>query len=148
MIVVVLSQPERLIIAGREQQNSVRSTRKRPQRVRLYRGRGVHRKRYRGLSMNSGCLETPTARIPPGLSRLRGRPHRSIEIKSSEAWPSFRSAEPNPTHHAVVELERADRLAAVVTQNIDGLHSRAWNVAGLVELHGTNRWKSELRAAN
>ena len=50
MIVVVLSQPERLIIAGREQQNSVRSTRKRPQRVRLYRGRGVHRKRYRGLS--------------------------------------------------------------------------------------------------
>ena len=58
-----------------------------------------------------------------------------------EAWPSFRSAEPNPTHHAAVELERADRLAAVVTQNIDGLHSRAGTSPEmLVELHGTNRW--------
>src|SRR5262249_26211691 len=35
--------------------------------------------------------------------------------------------------------ERADKVAAVVTQNIDGLHSRAGTSADLlVELHGTN----------
>lgn len=56
-----------------------------------------------------------------------------------ESWPSFRAAEPNATHHAAVELEKAGRLAAVVTQNIDGLHARAGTSAGkLVELHGTN----------
>ena len=42
-------------------------------------------------------------------------------------------------HRAIVGLEKAGRLAAVVTQNIDGLHGRAGTSADrLVELHGTN----------
>ncbi len=56
-----------------------------------------------------------------------------------EGWPSFRDARPNATHEAIARLERADKLLMVVTQNIDGLHSRAGtSSARLVELHGTN----------
>src|SRR5437016_9467011 len=56
-----------------------------------------------------------------------------------EAWTAFRDARPNATHAAIVQLEHAGKLAAVVTQNIDGLHARAGTAAEkLVELHGTN----------
>jgi NAD-dependent deacetylase len=56
-----------------------------------------------------------------------------------EAWAAFRDAQPNATHNAIVQLERASKVLAVVTQNIDGLHSRAGTTAEiLIELHGTN----------
>ena len=56
-----------------------------------------------------------------------------------QAWPSFRDAEPNAVHTSVADLERAGKLAMVVTQNIDGLHTRGGTSSGrLVELHGTN----------
>ena len=56
-----------------------------------------------------------------------------------QAWPSFRDAEPNVVHASVADLERAGKLAMVVTQNIDGLHTRGGTSSGrLVELHGTN----------
>ncbi len=56
-----------------------------------------------------------------------------------QAWPSFRDAEPNAVHTAIADLERAGKLAMVITQNIDGLHSRGGTSAErLVELHGTN----------
>jgi NAD-dependent deacetylase len=56
-----------------------------------------------------------------------------------EAWPAFQAARPNPVHHAVVKLENADKIAAVVTQNIDGLHALAGTEnKHLIELHGTN----------
>ena len=45
-------------------------------------------------------------------------------------------AEPGPAHLALAELEREGKLAAVVTQNIDGLHQRAGNTL-VHELHGT-----------
>jgi NAD-dependent deacetylase len=44
--------------------------------------------------------------------------------------------EPNDAHRALVTLERAGRLDAVVTQNIDRLHRRAGS-AEVVEVHGT-----------
>jgi NAD-dependent deacetylase len=34
-------------------------------------------------------------------------------------------AEPNPAHYAICELEKAGRLACVITQNIDNLHQKA-----------------------
>src|SRR5262245_1534694 len=37
------------------------------------------------------------------------------------AW----TAKPNAGHRALVDLERRNRLLALVTQNIDGLHQRA-----------------------
>jgi NAD-dependent deacetylase len=56
-----------------------------------------------------------------------------------EAWPAFRAARPNAVHHAIVKLENAQKVVAVVTQNIDGLHALAGTVPErLVELHGTN----------
>ena len=56
-----------------------------------------------------------------------------------EAWPSFRDAEPNAAHAAIVDLERAGKIEMVITQNIDGLHTRAGTSAEkLVEIHGTN----------
>jgi NAD-dependent deacetylase len=56
-----------------------------------------------------------------------------------EAWPAFRAARPNPVHYAIVKLENAGKVEAVLTQNIDGLHALAGLNAGqLVELHGTN----------
>src|SRR5947209_4886805 len=56
-----------------------------------------------------------------------------------EGWDGFRTAEPNESHRAIAKLEAAGKVAAVVTQNIDGLHARAGTSPGrLVELHGTN----------
>ncbi len=56
-----------------------------------------------------------------------------------EGWDGFRAARPNAVHDAIVRLERAGKLLAVVTQNIDGLHALAGTSTGqLVELHGTN----------
>ena len=46
-------------------------------------------------------------------------------------------AEPNPAHHALVELERCGHLRAVVTQNTDGLHQKAGS-RRVVELHGSS----------
>ena len=46
-------------------------------------------------------------------------------------------AEPNPAHHALVELERLGHLPAVVTQNTDGLHQKAGS-RRVVELHGSS----------
>jgi NAD-dependent deacetylase len=48
------------------------------------------------------------------------------------------TAEPNAGHLALAELERRGLVAAVVTQNIDGLHERAGS-REVVEVHGSIR---------
>jgi NAD-dependent deacetylase len=53
-------------------------------------------------------------------------------------------AEPNAGHLALAELERRDLIAAVVTQNIDGLHLRAGS-REVVEVHGSIRSASCLQ---
>ena len=45
-------------------------------------------------------------------------------------------AEPNAAHRKLAELERAGKLTAVVTQNIDGLHQKAGS-RNVFELHGS-----------
>ena len=45
-------------------------------------------------------------------------------------------AEPNAAHRKLAELERAGKLKAVVTQNIDGLHQKAGSKI-VYELHGS-----------
>ncbi|MFR5876546.1 MAG: NAD-dependent protein deacylase [Eubacterium sp.] len=45
-------------------------------------------------------------------------------------------AEPNPAHLKLAELEKAGKLTAVVTQNIDGLHQKAGS-KNVYELHGS-----------
>lgn len=46
------------------------------------------------------------------------------------------SVQPNNAHKALAKLEQADKLKAVITQNIDGLHQKAGS-KNVIELHGT-----------
>jgi len=50
----------------------------------------------------------------------------------------LRRAEPNAAHEALAELERRGWVEAIVTQNIDTLHSRAGS-REVVEVHGSIR---------
>lgn len=45
-------------------------------------------------------------------------------------------AKPNEAHYKLAELEKAGKLSAVVTQNIDGLHQKAGS-ENVFELHGS-----------
>ena len=48
----------------------------------------------------------------------------------------FLDAEPNVAHIKLAELEKAGKLSAVITQNIDGLHQKAGS-KNVFELHGS-----------
>lgn len=48
----------------------------------------------------------------------------------------FPEAKPNPAHLTLTRLEQAGKLKAVITQNIDGLHSLA-GTDEVLELHGS-----------
>ena len=100
-----------------------------------------------GISTGSGI---PDFRGPQGIWKKR-QPVYYQDFMTSEAariehWDyklegrdAFCSAQPNAIHRAIVELERAGKVRAVVTQNIDGLHAMAGTSSErLVELHGTN----------
>ena len=99
-----------------------------------------------GISTESGI---PDFRSPNGVwannrmieygEFISSRPGRIEYWRQKVAiWPEMRDAQPNAGHRAFVELERQDRLRALITQNIDGLHQRAGNRPELViELHGS-----------
>ncbi len=53
-----------------------------------------------------------------------------------ERFQTLEDKRPNRAHESLAALERAGLLTAVITQNIDQLHSRAGSRA-LVEVHGT-----------
>lgn len=55
--------------------------------------------------------------------------------RSAIGWPTFASAEPNEGHQALAQLEIADRVVGVITQNVDHLHQEAGS-RRVVELHG------------
>jgi NAD-dependent deacetylase len=61
-------------------------------------------------------------------------------------WERFRdnpahTAEPNPAHRAIAELEELGKVDRVITQNIDGLHQLGGSSASrVIEIHGTMRW--------
>jgi NAD-dependent protein deacetylase/lipoamidase len=74
------------------------------------------------------------------LDAFRRDPHK--------VWSFYRprisvlsEAEPNPAHLALAELERLGLVQAVVTQNIDLLHTRAGS-REVVEVHGSIRTAS------
>lgn len=100
-----------------------------------------------GISTGSGI---PDFRGPQGIWKQRQPVYYQDFMTSEtarieywdyklEGWEGFRDAQPNAVHDAIARLEQAGKLCMVVTQNIDGLHSKAGTSAGkLVELHGTN----------
>jgi NAD-dependent deacetylase len=59
-------------------------------------------------------------------------------LMKKEGYRELRGAKPNAGHLALVTLEAAGKLAAVITQNIDGLHQDAGSRC-VLELHGTSR---------
>jgi NAD-dependent deacetylase len=101
-----------------------------------------------GVSTESGI---PDFRSPGGIwtrydpRQLGFRRYVSDPEARKLAWRLRRElhhlgARPNPAHLACVRLAGAGRLAGVITQNIDGLHTDAGLPAELVcEVHGTGR---------
>lgn len=100
-----------------------------------------------GISTGSGI---PDFRGPEGVWTRR-RPVYYDAFMSSDAarveywdfklesWAIYQRAQPNAVHHAIVALDRAGKIAAVVTQNVDGLHRRAGTPPErLIEMHGTD----------
>lgn len=60
--------------------------------------------------------------------------------QKAELYPQLRRARPNAAHRAVFRLYEMGLLAAVITQNIDGLHQDSGLPdERIVELHGSNR---------
>jgi NAD-dependent deacetylase len=101
-----------------------------------------------GVSTESGI---PDFRSPGGIwtrydpRQLGFRRYVSDPEARKLAWRLRRElhhleARPNPAHLACVRLAGAGRLAGVITQNIDGLHTDAGLPEELVcEVHGTGR---------
>ena len=70
--------------------------------------------------------------------------HSFFIEKPSEFFRFYRdrmiypNAKPNAAHRKLVELEQAGKLSAIITQNIDGLHTEAGS-KNIIELHGSVR---------
>lgn len=80
-----------------------------------------------GQSTESGL---PDYRGPDGLWTRRDKGLSSPKFDWS-------SAEPNPSHMAIVELQNMGKLAFLISQNIDNLHLKSGiNPELLAELHG------------
>lgn len=66
--------------------------------------------------------------------------------RSGEFYEPLLLAEPNAGHEAFARLEKMEKLLALVTQNIDGLHQRAGCLEEkVIEIHGTVRTGSCLQ---
>jgi NAD-dependent deacetylase len=99
-----------------------------------------------GISTESGI---PDFRSPGGLwtrydpmiyatyESFVHDPTRFWEM-AAELNPVLESADPNPAHLGLGELETLGKCEAVITQNIDHLHQRAGST-DVLELHGTYR---------
>lgn len=96
-----------------------------------------------GVSTDSGI---PDYRSPRGrLSEHRPMTYQEFRhdpaalhrywARAFVGWRKMTGTNPNRTHFALVELERAGLITGVVTQNVDGLH-RAAGTENLVHLHG------------
>ena len=104
-----------------------------------------------GISTDSGI---PDFRGPQGLWTKNPSAEKMATIQNYLADPEVRrrawlnrldtpvwTAEPNVGHQAIVALERARKLHAVVTQNVDGLHQQAGHDPDrVIEVHGTVRY--------
>ena len=99
-----------------------------------------------GISTESGI---PDYRGPGGVWERNAPPtlrdfrenletRRGYWFERRERYPLLRDTMPNDGHYALARMEEAGRLAAIVTQNIDGLHQKAGSAPDhVIELHGT-----------
>ncbi len=61
--------------------------------------------------------------------------YRRYWARSFVGWPIFSQAQPNAAHRALAQWRDADRITALVTQNVDNLHHRAGSQR-VIDLHG------------
>ena len=102
-----------------------------------------------GVSTESGI---PDFRSPTGIwadvDPMEYGSLRAFQADPEKVWSFYAqrielltAAEPNDAHYALAELERRGFVSAVVTQNIDLLHTRAGS-REVVEVHGSIRTAS------
>jgi NAD-dependent SIR2 family protein deacetylase len=60
---------------------------------------------------------------------------RRYWARSLVGWPVMGNARPGAAHRALAQLERAGRIALLLTQNVDGLHHAAGSQR-VIDLHG------------
>ncbi len=95
-----------------------------------------------GVSTDSGIPDYRGPDSPPrkpmtyqqfvGDSQFR----RHYWARNHLGWRYMDAARPNAGHRALAELERAGRVHAVITQNVDLLHTKAGS-RHVIDLHGT-----------
>lgn len=99
-----------------------------------------------GISVESGI---PDFRSNGGLwTVFRPEEYATIEAftrSPEKAWELYRALgatligkEPGAAHKALAKLEKTEQLEAIITQNIDGLHSRAGS-RKVLEVHGEHQ---------
>jgi len=86
---------------------------------------------YRGE--DGAWKRRPPVELRDFLNSERAR--RRYWSRSMVGWPPFAAARPNAGHRALAALQRGGRIAATVTQNVDGLHQGAGHT-NVIELHG------------
>ncbi len=83
---------------------------------------------------SNGCWKLP----PPMTYQTFIGSHAARQrywARSLLGWPRLRQALPNGAHQALARLERQGKSAALVTQNVDGLHQAAGSM-NVIDLHG------------
>ncbi|RLN46678.1 hypothetical protein BBJ29_001422 [Phytophthora kernoviae] len=100
-----------------------------------------------GISTDSGI---PDYRGPNGVYN-RNKDFRPIQFqefigahtyrqrywaRSFLGWPKILNTEPNGSHHALTQLQRAGAISSILTQNVDRLHSKSGS-QNVVEMHGS-----------
>jgi NAD-dependent SIR2 family protein deacetylase len=96
-----------------------------------------------GISTDSGIPDYRDAdgawkRSPPvQFADFMGQPavRQRYWARSLIGWRFFGAALPNAAHRVLAQLEAQERIALLVTQNVDGLHQRAGS-GNVVDLHG------------
>jgi NAD-dependent deacetylase len=83
---------------------------------------------------DSGLWERADPMVVASLDGFRANPLSFYEWVKPLAR-TMRSAQPNPAHFALAQLEAMGLLSAVITQNIDMLHTRAGSQR-VLEVHG------------
>lgn len=95
-----------------------------------------------GLSTDSGIPDYrgkgAPVRTPMNFQTFVGdeRARKRYWAGSHLGWHRFRAAEPNLGHRSLARLEHSGLISGVITQNVDGLHTRAGS-RHVVDLHGS-----------
>jgi len=97
-----------------------------------------------GISTESGIPDFRSSRgIWSGVDPMAVASIEAFERDPGAVWHFYETrlhahagAEPNAGHRALAELEQGGLVRAVITQNVDGLHTRAGS-REVVEVHGS-----------